>query len=71
MISDKEPTMDKPELKPCPFCGGNAEISNLDGVVENGHRLRFAACSSEDCRASLWCEDEEDAIKRWNHRAGE
>ena len=45
------------ELKPCPFCGGEAE--KRDGFVECKY-----------CGASTWCffESVEDAVEAWNKR---
>lgn len=47
------------ELKPCPFCGGEAEI------VSN----RFVKC--KDCRSRTWTlfPTLDESIKAWNTRA--
>lgn len=53
-------------LKPCPFCGGEAEIK------PNNIGDFFAMCSG--CGAStsdIKCELEESAARRWNTRHGE
>lgn len=52
------------ELKPCPFCGGEAEI------VNNGY---FVDVSCKDHRCRGWAESlmnntEEEAIEAWNRR---
>jgi len=55
------------ELKPCPFCGGKAEI------FSGGFGERFVACSDvKQCGGRLgtgvWFTNDEDAIKIWNTR---
>lgn len=53
------------ELKPCPFCGGEAHIR------QNGNRVfPWVVCS--DCIASTRVYDSvEEAIEAWNRRAGD
>lgn len=54
------------ELKPCPFCGGEAEIMEYSDRFQCG-------CKDEDCIA--WVEEmpvyltRSGAIKDWNRRA--
>ena len=52
------------ELKPCPFCGGEAEIiSGFGGKYT-------AQCKKGGCMAGiLWCPNKDSAIKAWNRRA--
>lgn len=60
------------ELKPCPFCGGAAEIkSELFGL--NGYRIGCASIPTQytcpgciDLSAYYW--SEEMAISSWNRR---
>lgn len=65
-------------LKPCPFCGGEAELCYGPGAI-NGYRL-FASCN--ECGAKspgLWQEKKPEpddqgwkgAADEWNHRPGE
>ena len=55
------------KLKPCPFCGGEAEV--YENEYEN-ITLFMVAC--KNCGISTAGYDyEEDAIKDWNRRAGE
>lgn len=56
--------MDK--LKPCPFCGGTAEI-----YVETNtfYHLRFVECNFCHARTGL-ATFEEEAAEAWNMRTG-
>lgn len=48
-------------LRPCPFCGGDAYVSD-DGVA-----MYMGHCA--ECNAELgWFASEETAIERWNRR---
>ena len=48
-------------LKPCPFCGGEAEADTLG--------VRWIYCTNENCRASgPDFEELEDAAAAWNNR---
>ncbi len=53
-----------PELLPCPFCGGEAEIVNPHDD------MYIVGCSNEDCH--MWCglafNVKEHAVKFWNTR---
>ena len=56
------------KLKPCPFCGGEAEIMEYSDRFQCG-------CKDEDC--IVWVEEmpvyltRSGAIKDWNNRAYE
>lgn len=59
------------ELKPCPFCGGEAKLEN-----ESPARVSFVKC--KDCGARTYKyriafdhASDERAIKAWNMRAEE
>lgn len=65
------------ELKPCPFCGGEASIN--DDPTGNGGkpitrgrislgRLWSVECDECGADAGYW-QDEEIAVLNWNHRA--
>lgn len=53
-------------LKPCPFCGADAEmVADLDGSY-------YASCSSMDCLIgpeTPHYPDEQEAVDTWNRRA--
>jgi Lar family restriction alleviation protein len=49
-----------PELKPCPFCGGDAEICGSDDYF-------WVTCTS-CCADVLGSPDKEEAVERWNRR---
>lgn len=52
-------------LKPCPFCGAEAEI------VRNGSGSYFVRCADKQCAAKtrLYHENENGARLAWNRRA--
>ena len=57
-----------PEIKPCPFCGGNVSVyayDPFDGYQGNLTRYRVFCLN---CRASIEREDREKAIEAWNRR---
>lgn len=52
------------ELKPCPFCGGEAE------VINNGYFVDVS-CKDMNCRGYadiLSCKTTKEAIEAWNRR---
>ena len=53
------------ELKPCPFCGGEADLTHyeIDGYL--------ALCTKCDAMIENWFEAKEAAIEAWNRRAYE
>jgi len=73
------------ELKPCPFCGGDAEFGEVpyerkyagdnDCRINHDHGGQFIQCKSSDCSASsmLIFPTMADAkpllIEKWNRRA--
>ena len=63
--------MRKTEIKPCPFCGGEAELTH--GTLFDGEARWFdVICKNTRCRGfSLVCNNhtEDEAIEAWNKRA--
>ena len=58
------------ELKPCPFCGGEADLINNDYVYEKW----FAGCHNGKCpvQPETYIHGTKDeAINAWNRRAKE
>ena len=47
------------ELKPCPFCGGEAKLSS------NGKEVVCLGCEA----LGPFCDTEAEAIEAWNRRA--
>ena len=57
------------ELKPCPFCGGESEVVELESVYLYGF---VARCANEDCiivAETDMCPTEAEAVEAWNTRA--
>jgi len=58
--------MDK--LKPCPFCGGEAEVLLDESSDYREHWEWYVSCIN-DC--PMYFKSEEEAIKAWNTRTKE
>ena len=59
------------ELKPCPFCGGKAQLEH-DGITVNSY-VRCFECHARTkaiAVAPYHCSDDK-AIELWNQRTGE
>lgn len=55
------------ELKPCPFCGGEAKI--IDSIPVG---VKAVECCNWSCSIYVrtwWLETEEEAAEAWNRRA--
>lgn len=66
----------KPELKPCPFCGGNAQIYQHTGYGKPYKKGLFQVeCADETtdegcgCKIDEWWSTEQEAIEAWNTRS--
>ena len=64
------------ELKPCPFCGGEAEL-DWGSVIDIGafsHQSGWVNCTNQDCDATVEITSIDDdknsgyVIKKWNTR---
>ena len=61
------------ELKPCPFCGGEAEV-NEDRL--DGYTIFIVSCENSKCPVIVETmhragNTKAQAIEAWNRRAGE
>lgn len=77
--------MDLPELKPCPFCGGDADYNWRDGYHGAFGYIRCDTCDATSGTAKLTyrpneCADElafwtqhafMRVVKKWNRRTNE
>ena len=57
--------MTEPKLKPCPFCGGEAEIFVSD-ITDRA--LVYCKCCDAQIKMQ---QNEQEAIEAWNKRVGE
>ena len=61
------------ELKPCPFCGGRADLVLVDGCESWRAHIECTECGAES--PTVWWMDDEDfkgtAVKKWNRRVEE
>lgn len=55
------------KLKPCPFCGGKAEIIYSDYKI-NDVRIQCIKCN---VKTSWWMGEMEELIEQWNTRVKE
>jgi Lar family restriction alleviation protein len=57
-----------PELKLCPFCGGEAQLESeaCGDSVASAYAVFRVFCY--DCRAKIEGSDEESVLERWNTR---
>lgn len=54
------------ELKPCPFCGGEADCNN-SGFVKNGRHMWAVECLQCGVVTEFFNEEAE-AVEAWNRR---
>lgn len=55
------------ELKPCPFCGGEATVKRIESIYR--YRVSCDKCPVEVGRH--WFGTKEEAIEAWNRRVSE
>ena len=62
--------MNMPDLKPCPFCGGEALLDHDYGGMGTSY-VRCKKCGLESIRfiKSFECASDDRAVKFWNMRA--
>lgn len=61
---------DEKLLKPCPFCGGEAEIKD-SGIIKGTHYYEIG-CKNYDCYAYIGksvYSSKEEALYAWNNRS--
>lgn len=60
------------ELKPCPFCGGRAEIDSYETFAWC-ERTYIVGCGNDNCLVSPSVKGEikSETIEAWNRRVGE
>lgn len=63
------------ELKPCPFCGGEATLKDARKylvVSKHSYITPFSVgCENRHCKVkpyTWYCDNEQDAIDAWNRR---
>ena len=60
------------ELKPCPFCGGEAKIDNWTDYIDGNksHNFRFfgVVCNNHEEAICMVATNEVSAIAAWNTR---
>lgn len=54
---------DREMLKPCPFCGSFARVTEWC-------KKYWVKCAYDKCNASVYADTEEQAIEYWNRRVG-
>lgn len=54
------------QLKPCPFCGGKAEV--LINEYSDSNKEYLVACAECDGMVERWRKTEEEAVAQWNRR---
>ena len=50
------------DLKPCPFCGGEAELCGMVGT-------RYIRCTSCGCDGPIFQDTKKEAVESWNTRS--
>lgn len=56
------------ELKPCPFCGGTAELQNSGTLMKSFVRCTECGAESQRVEISPFYASNDEAIRAWNLR---
>lgn len=67
----KSMAVDDPDLKPCPFCGGKAELMILAGVYVKCSRCFASSHEFFDSWDGVVGSAKVKAVRAWNRRVGE
>ena len=54
------------KIKPCPFCGGKAEI--IEGTKAASDKSIFKAFCTKCETENWWSDTKQEAVERWNIR---
>lgn len=60
--------LNEEKLKPCPFCGGDADISDSSGLIGCGMNLEYYVVCEECLAKGEEFGNPKDAIEAWNRR---
>lgn len=63
--------MSKIELKPCPFCGGKAELKSYELKEPAVSTLYWVTCSKCFAKTTSKLFSKVEAINKWNMRYGD
>lgn len=61
------------DLKPCPFCGGKAQLDHNQGGILTRSYVRCNSCGCKTWEFTISTEESSDmeAIEAWNRRVGD
>ena len=57
------------KIKPCPFCGGEAEVRPSYLASYSNPAPFYVRCMKCGATGNLYCATEQEAIEQWNRRA--
>ena len=62
------------KLRPCPFCGADAEFRERENINPQGGKQYGVRCSNPKCigkKLEVWRVHKNDVICLWNRRVGQ